>query len=108
MLEKVKLAMGITTSAYDAEISGLIDAALLDLGIAGVDAAANYDSMVQRAVIIYCRMMFHSPADFENLRWAYESLKGQMAIATGYTEWGALNGSSGCADSDRRNTGITW
>lgn len=88
MLEKVKLAMGITTDAYDAEIKSLIDAAMIDLGIAGVEPANNYDAMVQRAVITYCRMMFHSPADFENLRWAYESLKGQMAIATGYTNWG--------------------
>lgn len=90
MLEKVKLAMGITTDAYDEEIRDLIDAALLDLGIAGVDAAQSYDSMVQRAVITYCRMMFHSPADFDNLRWAYEALKGQMAISTGYTNWGVL------------------
>ena len=92
MLEKVKLAMAITTSAFDEELQDLIEAALLDLGIAGVDNTLTNNKMVQRAVITYCRMMFHSPADFENLRWAYESLKGQMAIATGYTEWGALNG----------------
>ena len=92
MLETVKLAMAITTDAYDQEISDLIDAALLDLGIAGVAVPQEYDKMVQRAVITYCRMMFHSPADFDNLRWAYESLKGQMAIASGYTNWGVLNG----------------
>ena len=108
MLEKVKLAMAITTDAYDAELSDLIDAALLDLGIAGVEGIQNYDAMVQRAIITYCRMMFHSPADFDNLRWAYESLKGQMAIATGYTEWGALNGTCGRADADRRSSGVTW
>ncbi len=92
MIEKVKLAMAITTNAYDDELSDLIDAALLDLGIAGVDNTLINDKMVQRAVITYCRMMFHSPADFDNLRWAYEQLKGQMAIATGYTEWGEVNG----------------
>lgn len=96
MLEKVKLAMAITTDAYDAEIRDLIDAALLDLGIAGVDSSLIHDKLIQRAVITYCRMMFHSPADFENLRWAYEALKGQMANATGYTDWGQLNGTSGC------------
>ena len=51
MLEKVKLAMAITTNAYDAELSDLIDAALLDLGIAGVEGIQNYDAMVQRAII---------------------------------------------------------
>lgn len=100
MLEKVKLAMAITTDAYDAEIRDLIDAAFLDLGIAGVNSDLIHDKLIQRAVITYCRMMFHSPADFENLRWAYESLKGQMAIATGYTEWGALNGQSGCPNAN--------
>ena len=96
MLNKVKLAMAITTDVYDNELSDLIDAAKLDLGIAGVDSEFIHDKLVQRAIITYCRMMFHSPADFENLRWAYESLKGSMAISTGYTEWGALNGNSGC------------
>lgn len=96
MLNKVKLAMAITTDAYDNELSDLIDAAMLDLGIAGVNSEFIHDKLVQRAIITYCRMMFHSPADFENLRWAYESLKGSMAISTGYTEWGALNGNSGC------------
>jgi hypothetical protein len=88
MLEKVKVAMAITTDAYDSELQDLIEAALLDLGVAGVDNTLAEDKMVQRAVITYCRMMFHSPADFENLRWAYEALKGQMAISTGYTDWG--------------------
>ena len=96
MLSKVKLAMAITTTAYDAELQDLIDAALLDLGIAGVDSSLIHDKLIQRAVITYCRMMFHSPADFDNLQKAYESLKGSMAIATGYTEWGQLDGSCGC------------
>lgn len=94
MIEAVKLAMGITTDAYDEEIQSLIDAALLDLGVAGVDNTLTSDKMIQRAVITYCRMMFHSPADFEHLRWAYEALKGQMQIATGYTNWGDGNGQS--------------
>lgn len=100
MLEKVKLAMAITTTAYDAEIQDLIDAALLDLGIAGVDSSLIHDKLVQRAVITFCRMMFHSPADFDNLKWAYEQLKGQMAIATGYTDWGRLDGQGGCPYAD--------
>jgi hypothetical protein len=100
MLEKVKLAMAITTGAYDSEINDLIDAAKLDLGIAGVDNSLIHDKLVQRAIITYCRMMFHSPADFENLRWAYESIKGSLSISTPYTDWGSLNGQSGCPYAD--------
>lgn len=36
MLEKVKLALRIKTTAFDSEIEDLISAALADLGIAGV------------------------------------------------------------------------
>lgn len=36
MLEKVRLALRITTTAFDEEIQDLIVAALADLGIAGV------------------------------------------------------------------------
>lgn len=100
MIDEVKLAMGITAEEYDAEIQSLIEAAILDLGIAGVVVPEQYDAMVKRAIITYCRMMFRSPSDFENLKWAYEQLKGQMAIASGYTNWGVLDGSSGCPDPD--------
>lgn len=51
MIEAVKLAMAITTNAYDEEIQSLIDAALLDLGVAGVDNTLTSDKMIQRAVI---------------------------------------------------------
>lgn len=103
LLDQVKLAMAITTNAYDQELMDLIDAALIDLGIAGVDNSLIHDKLIQRAVITYCRMMFHSPADFENLRWAYESIKGQLRMATGYTDWGDGNyGACGCAYPDFR------
>ena len=35
-LAAVKLALRVTTNAFDDEINGLIDAALLDMGLAGV------------------------------------------------------------------------
>ena len=41
-----------------------------------------------RAVITYVRMMFGSPDDYERLREAYDTQKGQMQVASGYTDWG--------------------
>ena len=38
MLDKVKTALRVTTTAYDVEIEDYIDAAKLDLGLAGVDS----------------------------------------------------------------------
>ena len=53
MLDRVKLAMRITTDAYDEEFNSLINAALLDLGIAGV-TITDSDELIRRAVITYC------------------------------------------------------
>ena len=37
MLEQIKMALRITTNAYDAELNNLIAAAAIDLGFAGVN-----------------------------------------------------------------------
>ena len=92
MLTRVKLALGITTDAYNSELNDLIMAALADLGLAGVDSAKVDDPLIVQAVKTYCRMSFHSPADYDRLRDSYEAQKGMLQIATGYTDWGAVNG----------------
>ena len=88
MLEAVKLSMGITVSAYDAEIQDLISAALADLGIAGVDNTLTQDPLIIQAVKTYCRAHFRSPADYDRLRAAYDEQKAQLMTASGYTDWG--------------------
>ena len=87
MLEAVRLALRITSQAYDADLEQLIAAALDDLGIAGVEADYTMP-LVRRAVITYCRMHFGSPADYENLKRSYDEQKAQLQMATGYTDWG--------------------
>lgn len=90
MLDRVKLAMRITTDAYDEEFNSLIDAALLDLGIAGVtkNTIDEADEIVRRAVITYCRLHFGSPNDRDFLKASYDEQKAQLQTATGYTDWG--------------------
>ena len=85
MLTAVKLALRISTNAYDTEIQALIDAAYKDLGIAGIDATtlAN-DALVVQAVKTYVRMSFGSPADYDRLKRSYDEQKAQMQTATGY------------------------
>lgn len=92
ILAAVKLSMGITVQNYDAELSDLIDAALLDLGIAGVEGYQQGDKLVLQAVKTYCRAHFQSPADYDRLKAAYDEQKGQLMIATGYTDWGDVSG----------------
>ena len=90
MLDRVKLAMRITTDAYDEEFNSLINAALLDLGIAGV-TITDSDELIRRAVITYCRLHFGSPDDYANLKASYDEQKAQLQTATGYTNWGDVD-----------------
>lgn len=88
MLEKVKLALRIKTDAYDDELTDLIDAAKLDLGVAGVVLPDPIDALVVKAVITYCKMSFGLPEDYDRLKRSYDEQKAQLSTATGYTDWG--------------------
>lgn len=86
-LNAVKMALRVTTDAFDTEISSLIDAALLDLGVAGVDNDDVTDALVLMAVKTYCRLHFGEPEDYDRLKASYDEQKSQMSMATGYTTW---------------------
>ena len=88
LLDEVKLSLRLTTTAYDHQLNGLISAALLDLGLAGVTEVATTDALIRRAVITYCTIHFGSPADFDRLKRSYDEQKSQLSTATGYTNWG--------------------
>ena len=87
MIESVKLALRIRTNVFDSEINDLINAALADLGIAGVITPAN-DPLILRAVTTYCKMYFGEPENPERLKSAYDEQKAQFQVSTGYTNWG--------------------
>lgn len=91
MLEKVKLALRITTNAYDSELTDLIEAAKIDLGIAGVivpiTTDSNIDAIIQRAIVTYCKLNFGEPDQYDRLKQSYDEQKAQLSMATGYTEW---------------------
>ncbi len=91
MLDKVKLALRITTNAFDDELSDLISAARLDLGIAGVVVPEEIDALVGRAIITYCRVHFGAPEEYDRLKAAYDEQKAQLMTATGYTVWTEAN-----------------
>lgn len=87
MLSKVKLALRITTNAYDDELNGLIEAAKLDLGIAGVIIPTELDAIVSLAIITYCKCHFGEPGEYDRLKASYDEQKAQLSMCTGYTEW---------------------
>lgn len=87
MLEKVKLALRISTDKYDTELNDLIDSAKLDLGVAGVVVPQTVDALVTKAIITYCKMSFGLPEDYDRLKRSYDEQKAQMSNATKYTDW---------------------
>lgn len=92
MLSKVKLALRITVNDYDNDLNDLINAAKLDLGIAGVILPAPLDAICERAIITYCKVHFSALSDGEwsRLKASYDEQKAQLATATGYTDWSVI------------------
>lgn len=88
ILAKVKMALRITTDAFDDELTDLIEAAKLDMGVAGVEIpGGTIDELVTRAVITYCKMSFGLPEDYDRLKRSYDEQKAQLVTCTGYTDW---------------------
>lgn len=87
LLAAVKMALRLTTNNFDSEITGLISAAQLDLGVAGVALPETIDALVTTAIITYCRLHFGQPDDYDRLKKSYDEQKAQLATCTGYTDW---------------------
>lgn len=87
MLTAAKMALRITTDAFDTEVVNLLNAALLDLGVAGVVVPAEVNALVQQACITYVRINFGQPDDYDRLKKSYDEQKAQLATCTGYTDW---------------------
>lgn len=86
LLEAAKLALRITTDAFDSEIEHLLNTALLDMDVAGV-LTDSFDPLVKQAAITYVRLHFGQPDDYDRLKKSYDEQKAQLATCTGYTEW---------------------
>lgn len=85
LLEKIKLALRIRTTALDSEIDDLIEACKLDLGLAGVSKIEETDPLIQRAMILYCKANFGlENKDSEKYQKSYEMLKTSLALAGDY------------------------
>ena len=84
MLQKVKLALKITTTDFDSELTDMISAAYLDLNIADVQNTTSTDYLIIRAVCTYCRLNWGSPADNDKLKASYDEQKAQLSMSSLY------------------------
>lgn len=92
LVASAKLAARIKTDAFDTQISDLLDAAMLDLGVAGVEIPEELDALVRTAAITYFMMHFGQPDEYDRLKKSYDEQKAQLVTCTGYTDWGGVNG----------------
>ena len=89
---KVKIRLRITGTAFDEEIKDLIDAALIDLGIAGVTGVSVKltDNLVLTAISTYVKMNFGEPGEYDRLKASYDEQKAQLSMASSYTDYSMI------------------
>lgn len=87
-LEDIKTALRITNTAFDVEVSDLMDAAKSDLILSGVTATkANdeTDSLIKRAITVYVKANFGwANPDAEKLQISYNLLKMHLTMSVEY------------------------
>ena len=87
LIYSAKMAARITTDFYDVEVERLLNAAMLDLGVAGVVIPSDIDNLVRQAAITYFLMHFGQPDNYERMKRSYDEQKAQLSTKTGYTTW---------------------
>lgn len=88
IFEKVKRTLRLmNTTAFDEDIQDLIEAACIDLSIAGVENVEDTDPIVIRAICTYCKLNFGEPEEADRLKASYDEQKAQLSTHTGYTRW---------------------
>ena len=87
LIYSAKMAGRITTDFYDVEVERLLNAAMLDMGVAGVVIPLEVDDLVRQAAITYFLMNFGQPDNYDRLKASYDEQKAQLSTKTGYTQW---------------------
>ena len=95
LLDDVKLALRITSSAFDNEIEGLIEAAKADLRLSGVSDAKvkdENDPLISRAITVYCKAHFgYDNPEAERFQQSYDMLKAHLTLSVEYTQAPAVS-----------------
>lgn len=87
LVEQAKKARRITTDAFDDEVARLLESAMLDLGVAGVEVPEPMDALVSQAAITYFMANFGEPENYDRLKASYDEQKAQLSMHTGHTAW---------------------
>ena len=94
-IDKLKVALNTTTedAGLLEQIGYLLDAAMIDIGIAGVDGtnAVITDPLYFTAVTLFVKMRFGMFDDYDRTKAAYDEMKLQMRMNSKYTVWRRVN-----------------
>src|SRR5690606_30985772 len=92
LIDDVKLALRITSSAFDKEVEDLINAARQDLILSGVSqnkAQDENDPLIKRAITVYCKAHFgFDNPEAERFAKSYDMLKAHLTLSQEYTTAG--------------------
>lgn len=96
MLEKIKTALQLTDSTFDAELTAMVEEAKKDMAFAGIEEKSidedNPDYAYEQAIVLYCMFRFElmhgNATKCETLERIYKEQKRMLGMATGYTNWG--------------------
>lgn len=85
MIDSIRRALRIKSSAFDTEIEDLIEAAKLDLKISGIVNIIDTDPLVIQAVKTYCKANFGlDNKDSEKYQRSYDMLKQHLSLCGDY------------------------
>lgn len=90
ILDDVKQALRITSSAFDTEVDDLISAARQDLiqsGVSSTKVSDDTDALIKRAITIYCKAHFgYDNPEADRFQKSYDMLKQHLSLAGDYRE----------------------
>lgn len=86
MLNAVKLALRVTTTTFDSEITSLINDCTTELEGMGVTVSTT-DPQILTAVISYCKWQFGENENADKWREIYDRKLAQFQTMTNYTTW---------------------
>jgi hypothetical protein len=82
LIDDVKIHLRISDTAYNTEITDLINAAKADIALGGVLTTSETDALYKMAICTYCKANFgYDNKDADRLNQAYELQKQKLMLA---------------------------
>lgn len=84
MLDKIKLALRITSNAFDEELKDLTEACENDLRLSGICNVSKNDPLIRQAMKLYCKAYFGDGDEKNKFMNAYTALKISLSLSQDY------------------------